>query len=136
MQMNAPHTIRLRGPWNITPLDLPHPETLRGHIGCTAVHQLGGYRGPVQYVRQFNRPTGLTPEHRVMLRITQVAGHCQIGLNGQSCELPNPQEGPMEFDITTHLRPSNQLTLVVRPDDDPCDLGITGDVLLDIYSPE
>jgi hypothetical protein len=132
----VPHTIRLRGPWQVQPAGLA--------AGTAAVpvdwSDLFGaaFRGPARFTRHFQRPTGLDRESRVWLVVEHADIVQRVALNGaelflvgQASSLPDttpniagqatrlPHEG--RLDITSILAPRNELTVDVAlpPDRSP-----------------
>ncbi|QDV66540.1 hypothetical protein Poly24_02270 [Rosistilla carotiformis] len=136
MPANQPHTIRLRGPWKLTPLEAPNAQPLPGQIGQSWDRFIEGYAGPVLYVRHFNRPTGLSTEDRVELAITDCVGTAHVSLNETPLANFAAEQTPFRIDITAHLQLSNQLAIEIIPPALPCPAGITGDVQLEIHSGE
>lgn len=120
------HTIRLRGPWSFDPLerfdlpshiDAPHqplpeggdvslPDDWRTCIG-------ENFAGVVRFRRWFNLPTGLTPEHQVLLVIDQVDGRAIVRLTGEHLGIIEPGSGQFAAAVQDRLQPRNELTIDV-----------------------
>jgi hypothetical protein len=84
------HTIRLRGRWEIEPLE-------GGQVCCT---------------RRFHRPTGLDVNSRVWLVIGDAVGQAEVTLNGRLLgRIEGHQATPARFDITADLQPGNVLAI-------------------------
>lgn len=156
------HTIRLRGPWEYTPLarttlladgsrrvdpgPLPPPGqiTMPADWGAT----LGAdFRGRVAYRRRFGRPTGLTSEDRVDLVITRVDAFGSVQLNGLALGEIADGAGAWRCDVTARLAARNELVVEVelprvapggrplnRADRDALPGGLIGDVRLEIIA--
>lgn len=138
--MSLIHTIRLRGPWELTPLSTKFPpsERLPGgeHLGFdarTMTQQLPaawdavlpGVRGTVRYTRRFGQPTNLEPHERVWLMIEGAAGSVLIKLNGETVS-DNFSE------VTDLLRERNLLQIDVTQSDPAQPAGLIGEVRLEI----
>ncbi|QDS86198.1 hypothetical protein EC9_03580 [Rosistilla ulvae] len=132
----APHTIRLRGPWKLTPLKRPDAQPVAGRIDQPSDRFLGDYTGPVLYVRHFNRPTGIGPEERVELAITACVGTAHVSLNETPLANSTAQQAPFRIDITDLLQLSNQLAIEIIPPALPSPAEITGEVQLEIHCGE
>lgn len=118
------HTIKLRGPWQIEALEslrgeLPPPTetTVPGDWGAG----LGAdFRGRARYSRRFGLPTNLAPEERVSLGVGPVDFLATIHLNGELIGRQSWDDGDHRYDITSMLKPRNELQIVVElPDDAP-----------------
>lgn len=127
-----PHRIRLRGPWECTPLsrsgpgDLPPPlrVTMPCHWGDAG---LAGFAGRVRFVRRFGYPGRIDEYERVWLTFAGVEGTAAVCLNGQ---VLGTLIGPGEFEITTLLRDRNELIVEVEADGDRG--GLWGEVALEV----
>ena len=121
------HVIRLRGPWQCVPLartvllangksaDEPGNLPACGRIELPA--DWGGllgddFRGRVCFTRRFGLPTGLEPEQRIDLVIDGVDAFGNVSLNGEP--LGNVANEPARFDITRHLKPRNELEVLIE----------------------
>jgi hypothetical protein len=127
--MDAPHTIRLRGPWELRPLartvllpdgttvaePLPLPDGGSQQIPSDWSASLGAdFRGRVRYVRWFHRPTNLTSEDRVVLRVVQVDAWGEVALNESPLGEIAVGQTDWQCDVTGRLLPRNQLCLEVE----------------------
>jgi beta-galactosidase/beta-glucuronidase len=155
-----PHVIRLRGPWELRPLeqwirtvDGPFrletetlPEPCRVEVPSDWEAQLGPeYRGTVRYTRRFNCPTNLAPAEKVCLAFDGVDHWATVTLNGRPLgEVHGHSQQPTQFEVSAQLALHNMLEVdVVLPPEvwrDP-DLrrgrgslagGIVGEVRLEI----
>jgi hypothetical protein len=117
--MNYPHRIRLRGPWQVQPLNsaepgtpLPGPLTMRlpGRLGDTALH---GFRGLVRFRRAFGYPGRIDAGERVWLTFAGVEGRAAVDLNGRHL---GDVGGAGEFDVTSLLQQRNVLLVDVQCD--------------------
>jgi hypothetical protein len=121
------HVIRLRGPWQCTPLArtvlLPNGDTAKepgnlppgGRIELPADWSalLGvDFRGRVRFTRRFGLPTGIEPEQRIDLVIEQVDAFGHASLNGQP--LGDLTSEPARFQVTRLLKPRNALEVIVE----------------------
>jgi len=138
--MSLIHTIRLRGPWELTPLGsaaancemLPGGDPL-GFAGETITQQLPaawddvlpGFRGTVRYMRRFGRPTNLEAHERVWLVVADVAGSPTIRLNGEHVS-------DISVDVTDRLLERNLLQIEVTQKDHTQPAGLLGEVRLEI----
>lgn len=118
------HIIRLRGPWQIEPLDGSEPaasvETVIPGDWTTALG--ANYLGRARYIRKFGLPTNLTTE-RVYLVIESVAAAGAIELNGKSLGIQIAADGPRRYEVTGQLALRNELRIIVTPSDQPGGLG-------------
>ena len=137
--MSNIHTIRLRGPWDLTPLSntretemLPGDEPL-GFAGETITQQLPaawdavlpGFRGSVRYTRRFGKPTNLESHERVWLCMDEAAGSVSLQLNGEKVAAPF-------CDVTDLLGERNLLQIEVTQPDPAQPAGLVGEVRLEI----
>lgn len=158
---DAAHSFRLRGPWQYQAMARTVllgdgsteivDETLLppgGHVemptdwGAT----LGeNFRGQVMYRRHFGCPTGLEPSDRVVLVIDRVDAFGTVALNGLPIGIVPAGGEPARFDITSDLKPRNQVAILVElpqitADSHPLDRagrdglpgGLVGEVRLEI----
>lgn len=133
--MAEPHVIRLRGPWELTPLERIVP-TAAGHYetqsdglpagGKTPVpgdwsgHLGDAFRGKVRYLRRFNSPTNLDLGERVWLVCEAIDPRGSATLNDQPIFAGQDPAGPWSQDITPLLRARNRLVIdiVLTPADE------------------
>ena len=144
--MSYPHVIRLRGPWQYTPLarfddgTLPPPGRVELPTDWGAT--LGdGFRGRVRYERSFNSPSNLDPHERVWLVIGGADARADVGLNGQPLGTVEGYALSSEWDITAIIGPRNALSIavelpdaVLRPGREALPGGPIGPVRLEIRS--
>jgi hypothetical protein len=127
-----PHRMRLRGPWECTPLTaasgqaLPAPRRVVMPCSWAEARLVGVPRA--RFTRRFGYPGRIDEHERVWLLGERVAGVADITLNGQ--ELGRGHTGPFAFDVTALLGVRNQLDVEIQTDRD--DGGLTGDVGLEI----
>ena len=130
--MEQPHVIRLRGPWELQPLErdpppgdsetkgsgvisekTPDPFVVRVTVPGDWGESLGGdFCGRARYQRRFNRPTNLTSAERVWLVLEAVDYQADLTLNGHPLGAMRSLQ-PARFDITAALELSNLLTVDV-----------------------
>jgi hypothetical protein len=154
-----PHTIRLRGPWQLEPLarfmlqadgscgeesgDLP--SAARAKMPSDWIATLGRhFLGRVRYRRTFQMPTGLDEGQRVFLVVEPPRSRGTVHLGDELLGQVRQGDPPGRFDITERLQEHNYLTIVVehpaldaaaRPiDDNTAHLagGLVGEVRLEI----
>jgi len=126
--MPTPHIIRLRAPWQLQALvrygpvgsgelqeqsaDLP--PAAKAEVPGDWTQLLGAdFFGRVRYSRSFNCPTNLDPNERVWLVCEGVDGTADFTLNGTPIFALAGAERSGSCDITSQLRPQNQLTVDV-----------------------
>jgi hypothetical protein len=93
------------------------------------------FRGTVRLIRRFNRPTGLTEKERVWLVIEDVHPSASVTLNAVLLGQIPPavvSAGPHRFEITSNLRPRNELTIEIATTADDPHPGRLGLVTLEI----
>ena len=109
------HIIRLRGPWEIDPL-----EDALGTVRC---------------VRHFNKPTGIDGGERVWLVIEGLACTATISLNaalvGQASR-SSPDDVPARFDITPLLAARSKIEIDLQLPKGSEPLACLGEVRLEI----
>lgn len=121
-----PHTIRLRGPWQLRPAprtdSAPDVATRRVTMPCAAAELWAEASAEaVSLERRFQRPTGLTPSSQVMLAIAQRLAATDgaiiflvgIALNGSEIDAP-AETAVLRMPVHTQLQPSNVLELRVE----------------------
>ncbi len=100
-----------------------------------AIFGLAG--GTVQFRRKFHRPTNLEPHERVMIVFTESRGTGEVGLNGLSVGQFAAVGDAVEFEISTLMKPFNELSVEITfdPNLDPAiSGGLFGVVALEIRS--
>ena len=124
------HTIRLHGPWVAKVLAVfgEHGEVgqeRRVKIPSDWSDWLGAdFCGRVEYLRSFNRPTGLEPNQSVWLVVQQVDFQADVFLNDQPLghlrlgESPDGQ--PLRAKVEQHLKLSNTLRVEIEVSADSC----------------
>ncbi len=124
-----PHTIRLRGPWQLEAVEHYTPTadgsfsrstdglplSARARMPADWSGVFGSeFLGRVRYRRNFQKPTGLDCGERVWLVIEPPRSRGVIELNrkrmGEVCD----GDPPGRFDITELLQDHNQLEIVVE----------------------
>jgi len=131
--LQYPHRMRLRGPWQCTPLAAARGQALpaprRVVMPCTwAEARLAGRAVRAQFTRRFGYPGQIDEYERVWLIGERLEGTADITLNGR--ELARGHSGPFAFDVTALLGQRNQLDVVIQAERD--DGGLAGDVALEI----
>jgi len=130
-----PHRIRLRGPWDYETLVRHSAEELLTSQGRMilparwADARLAGFSGKVRFTRRFGYPGQIDADERVWLTCAGLADGADIFLNDTL--LAHDQDGrqPFEFDITSLLRPRNELKFEVTGS---AAGGLWGEVALEI----
>lgn len=110
--LNAPHIIRLRGPWTraVEGVEGEHRVTIPSDWS----QDLGSdFDGTATYGRAFNRPPNLPAEERVRLTLHEIIGDAEIWLNDECLGRAAWPAHPHQFDLTGKLTPSNQLRIEV-----------------------
>jgi hypothetical protein len=139
------HTIKLRGPWQVEALEsttgeLPPPTetTVPGDWGSALGND---FRGRARYTRGFGLPTNLDPSEWVSLMVGLVDYSASIQLNGELLGEQTWGDGERRYDITSLLKPRNELQIVVtlledlpRPGREDQPGGLLGEVRLEIES--
>jgi hypothetical protein len=122
------HTIRLRGPWQMQPMerfavlpddrisasgeDLPTPTVAKMPDDWSSVFG-ADFLGRVRYVRTFNKPTGLDSGERVFLVVEPPISVGRVAVNGQILGEVRWGAPPGRFDITTALKDHNAVEVEV-----------------------
>ena len=142
--MNAPHVIRIRGPWKRCVLnDVRNPATATVKIPSSWKLDLGDdFEGRVVYERFFNRPTNLDANSQVRLTFKEIVGNAAVELNGIELGQVRWPDGTASFDVSEKLLSRNQIVVEIeslkRSNSEnashslPPEGGITGDVQLEI----
>ena len=120
----ASHRINLRGPWDFTwqqdsadPADQPAVSkagTATMPREWTAL--FGDVAGTAQFRRKFHRPTNLDPHERVLIVFTELRGTGNVRLNESPLGEFNADGGLVDFEITTAMKPFNELIVDVSFD--------------------
>ena len=122
------HTIRLRGPWQLEPIErfVPQPDgsyrprsenlppAARAKMPADWSSMLGAdFLGRVRYVRNFQKPTGLDRGKRVWLVIEPPRSRGIVELNRKRLGEVFSGGTVARFDITQLLGDHNRLEIVV-----------------------
>lgn len=153
------HTIRLRGPWQLEPLEryVPGgdgcyerstdglPPGARATMPADWSESFGcGFLGRVRYCRTFQRPTGLEAGERVWLVIEPPRSRGTVILSDEPLGEVSWGGPPLRCDITDRLEDHNRLEITVdhppldaaaaRNDDSSIETagGLVGEVRLEI----
>jgi hypothetical protein len=132
-----PHRIRLRGPWACEPifrftsdgkraadqLRPPYRFTMPGR--CQQ-----GFPGAVRFTRRFGYPGRIDESERVWLTFAAMDGTAAVYLNDLPLGTLVSGQGPAEFEITSLLRPRNEVRVELESHEAPA--GLWGDVALEI----
>ena len=134
-QMNEPHIIRLRGPWQrqiiegteLPPKKITMPSGWAEDVGAD-------FAGTIEYQRFFNRPTGIDNTTSLRLRFKQVIGQATVSLNSEllsteSSEQDQPNH--LSCDLTGKLYKRNDLRVRIVSAG-AADGGLVGEVQLEI----
>jgi hypothetical protein len=103
-----PHRIRLRGPWEATPVG---EEPRRVTVPCRLA-DWDMTDGLVLLTRKFGYPGRIDADERVWLTLSPVEGSASLTLNGQP--LGQAKDSLFEHNITALLRPHNVLEILMR----------------------
>ena len=144
--MNAPHLIRLRGPWQRTVVFgaetvIEGGENEKVIMPISVADDLGdSFRGRVEYQRFFNRPTGIEASTKLHLALDRVVGaDLEVKLNNELLGEFDHQNDRVCFEIGSRLQKRNDLR--VRLSTLPSDVessstkqvsGLVGEVRLEI----
>jgi hypothetical protein len=126
--MPYPHTIRLRGPWQVEPLargivangrlierDDNLPAAGRGTVPSDWGDLLGkDFRGRVRYRRSFNPPGALDSHERLWLVVEGVDARGCLSLNGVPLGEVHGYALWASFDVTSVVSRRNELVLDVE----------------------
>lgn len=112
------YLIRLQGPWSL--LRSPGAPLVRLHLPLdddTAASIAAEATGsPVKLLRNFQRPTNLDPEERVLLLLPAGAKPTEVRLGRSAVGAPRELGPCWTWDLTPALQPGNQLQLVFEDD--------------------
>jgi hypothetical protein len=136
--MREPNVIRLRGPWEYSPLERsdsndPLPASGKQTMPADWSSTLGAnFRGRVRYLRRFGKPGFTEPYEQLWIVCQQVRSRASVLLNGEVLgEVSGDQPGI--FEVTDKLAFRNMLELVVEHPAGAGEAGgIVGDVRLEI----
>jgi hypothetical protein len=90
---------------------------------------LGDFAGKVRFRRRFGLPRRIDAHERLWLTFASVAGAADVSLNGQLLGRHDDSAEPFEFEVTSLLKPRNELIVDVQAG---ANGGIWGQVALDI----
>lgn len=132
-----PHRIRLRGPWQCEPVasfaGTPLPAAGRVKMPCRwAEAGWADFAGRVRCVRRFGYPGRIDAYERVWLTFAGADHAAEVTLNGQPLGR-HEGGGPFEFEITSLLKPRNELVVLVESPDPGG--GLWGEVAMEIRCP-
>lgn len=128
-----PHRIRLRGPWECQPLlrcggELPAPRRLT--LPCRwSEGGLVDFAGRVRLTRRFGYPGRIDDHERIWLTAAAVDASAELTLNGTPVGRFTARGGPFEAEVTSLLRPRNELAVEVEGDSNG---GLWGEVALEV----
>jgi len=102
------HSIRLRGPWQLV-ASAQDSRRVRLPDDWPQLIASAADRGPLILERVFHRPTGLSPDSRVDLRL-RLDIPVDVRLNDQPL-VPGTSHDGLSFDLRDLLQPTNVLRL-------------------------
>jgi hypothetical protein len=125
-----PHRIRLRGPWECTPIGIEAPAARRVNMPGRWEHAgLLGFRGAALFARKFGYPGKADRDlEHIWLICDGCTGCCEVRLNGQL--LAQNPGASFAFDVTRLLCERNQLEVLIQGENE--DAGVWGEVALEI----
>lgn len=136
--MRQPHVIRLRGPWEYSPLErfdanAPLPPAGKLTMPTDWADTLGrDFRGRVCYLRRFGRPGFPEPYEQMWIVFSGVRSRATVLLNGQPLGQIEGDD-PGNFEVTNRLEFRNVLEVIVEhPANATEPGGIIGEVKLEI----
>lgn len=127
--MTPLHTIRLAGPWEVTPLVRHAPDAagrwgpVAGPLPAAARQTLPGdwsaalgpeFYGRVALTRGFHWVAPLVGGERVWLVVERVRGRAEIALDGHPLGTTDSSGGGAAFDVTERLARRNTLRVTVE----------------------
>jgi hypothetical protein len=121
------HTIRLRGPWQLEPIqryvrcnDGRYERStapllsVRAKMPADWTESLGDdFLGRVCYRRTFQKPTGLDRGERVWLVVEPPRSRCVVSFNDYVFGVVHYGSASRRFDITRYLNDHNRLDILV-----------------------
>ena len=107
------HTIRLRGPWQLSPASAADPTAIETNVPGDWSALGADFAGPAHFIRKFGLPTNLSQE-RISLVIEQVHPRGHIELNGQLLGTQTAADGPRQYEVTKLLQLRNTLRIEVE----------------------
>lgn len=118
------HRMNLRGPWQVTGVDLNEAE-LGAEAGESRRVQLpADWRslfeetaGTVTFSRNFNRPTNLDDDERVRVVFDGLGGVATVRVNGHALGSVCDIRQTVGFDVTDLLEPANRLEVILTVSD-------------------
>jgi len=142
--MTYPHRIRLRGPWECEPLlrcgdnaALPLPPPCRMTMPCRwSEGGLPDFTGRVRFRRSFGYPGRIDAYERVWLTFAGIGGEAVVRLNDHLLgRIASPTgetsvSSASEFEVTSLLRPRNELTVEIEGTAE--EGGLWGEVALEV----
>ena len=125
------HTIRLRGPWQIAPLDPvtnePSAERQTEIVGDWRGALGNDFSGAVRLIRRFGLPTNLSDRESVYLVIHGLDRPAAIELNGQALATETMADASCRYHITPLLQPRNEIRITLHSDaNKPITIGEVG----------
>ncbi len=124
------HKIRLAGPWEWLPVGSPNAAESRERKPCqlpfpeastpaaaSAVMEATGVLQPVWLFRRFHCPTGIDESIKVLLAVELRHGVVQLQLNGADIVRHSAVADSVRFDVTSSLKPFNELGILFAGDD-------------------
>jgi hypothetical protein len=91
---------------------------------------LGDFAGRVRFVRRFGWLANVAPHERVWLTFGAVDGTAEVCLNGRFLGTHRAPSTPFEFEVTSLLRPRNELIVVIEASGGSG--GLCGEVALEV----
>lgn len=135
------HRIHLKGLWEYV-ISPPAGSTIAGGSEAGTVRMPQAWReifgdvcGTAQFRRKFHRPTNLESHEHVVLVFTEIRGSGQVLLNGQHVGQFNAAGDAVEIEITSLLKPFNEIAVEISfdPQFEPgAPGGLSGAVALEI----
>lgn len=110
------HRINLRGPWDYRWLSgQQEPISVQGTVSmpCEWRRIFGDASGLAEFGRKFHKPTNLEPHEIVTIVLTEVSGCGHARLNGVKLGEFTSTAESVQFEITDHLKPFNELKIEV-----------------------